>query len=139
MAQKYSEDGEFLVEKKKYYIVAGLVLMLLAAGWILFSGTGADNNNISDTIQRIGDNNARTGQEVDNARQQVAGAAANAAGTLERIERSQTIAEQNTGTIAECRELVKQCQYDNSRAERILQEIEQRNKETASTGKEKSN
>ena len=127
------------MEKKKNYIVAGLALMLLAAGWILFGGTGADNNNISDTIQRISDNNARTGQEVDNARQQVAGAAAKAARALERIERSETIAEENARTIAECRELVKQCQYDNRRAKQILEDVEQRNKEPTTSVQDKPN
>lgn len=127
------------MEKKNYYIIVGVIILLLSTGWILFGGTGTDNNNISDTIQRISDNNTRAGQEVDNARQQVAGAADNATRTTERIERSESILNQNTGTIAECRELVRQCQNDNRRAERILQDIEQQNKTGTAQSKVKPN
>ena len=86
----------------------------------MFWGTGSDNNNVADTVQRIGYNNTRAGQEIDDARQQVAGASDNAARTFKIIKQSEIIVEQNTGAIAECRELVRQCQDDNRRAERIL-------------------
>lgn len=127
------------MEKKKYYIVACVIILLLAAGWILFGGTGPDNNNVADTIQRVSDDNKRAGKAVDDAKQEVTGAAANAARTLERIERSTDIVESNSSTIAECRDLVAECQESNRRAKQILEGIELRNKETAAAGKDKSN
>ena len=127
------------MEKKKYYIGASVIIMLLTAVWILFGGTGTDNNNVADTIQRIGDNNTRAGQEIDGARQQIRGASVNTARARERIERSTDIVESNSSTIAECRQLVRQCQEHNKRAKQIIEDIEQRNKEPAEAVKVKSN
>ena len=76
---------------------------------------------------------------VYDVRKQIVVASDNATRNTERIERSESIVEQNTRTIIECRELIRQCQDDNRRAERILRDIAQRNKEPATTCQDKSN
>ena len=114
------------MSKKTTYIIFSIIIILaLFCAYDLFSRKPSDN--VANTIQSISDDNKRAGTEVNNARQQITDASANATRIIERVERSETIVNQNAGTITECRELTKQCLELNRQAKSILADVDKRN------------
>ena len=127
------------MEKKTTYIIFILVLCLACfSAWDLFSrnSKGTNGNNALDTVQELSGDNTKAGGEVDNARQQISDASANTAGVITRVERSEDIVNQNSTTIAECRELARQCLELNRQAKSILNDIEQGNQSGTQTSKD---
>lgn len=116
--------------KKSYIIIAVLLVGILAGAWVLFGSSGEDDN-INRTVSDIKEDNQRAGELIDDARQQIAGASVDAAGALNRVERSQDIIKQNSSTIAECRELCAKLQDNNRQAKSVLADIESANKKPA--------
>ena len=135
MAQKYSEDGEFLVEKKKYYIIICVVSFAIAI--YVFWGRGATVHDILNRIDGITANNVGTGKAVDSAKSNVGNVGNELGAVSDRVAEYAKSAHSITSEIKDSRELSERSLELNRRAKQILENIEQRNKEpaTASNGK----
>ena len=133
--QKYSKDGEFLVEKKKCYIITGVVALALAV--YVFWGGGATVHDILNRIDGIAANNFGAGKAVDSAKQDV-GDVGNELGTVSgRVGEYAKSAHDIAGEIKDSRELAQRSLELNRRAKQILDGVEQRNKETTARIKDK--
>ena len=133
--RKYSKDGESGVEKKKYYIIAGIIAVALAV-YVFWSG-GATVHDILNRIDGITANNVGAGKAVDSAKQDV-GDVGNELGTVSgRVGEYAKSAHDIAGEIKDSRKLAQRSLKLNRRAKQILEAIEQRNKEPATAGKDK--
>ena len=134
--QKYSKDGEFLVEKKKYYIII-YCFVTIALAVSVFWGGGATVHDILNRIDGIAANNVGAGKAVDSAKQDV-GDVGNELGTVSgRVGEYAKSAHDIAGEIKDSRELAQRSLELNRRAKQILEDIEQRNKETTARIKDK--
>ena len=125
------------MEKKNIYIILAVVLLVLAG--YMFCGNGTSVHDILDRIDGITANNERAGAAVDSAQQNV-GDVGNELGTVGgRVGEYAKSAHDIAGEIKDSRKLAQRSLKLNRRAKQILEAIEQRNKEPAATGKEKSN
>ena len=125
------------MEKKKCYIITGVVALALAV--YVFWGGGAAVHDILNRIDGITTNNIRAGKAVDSAKQDV-GDVGNELGAVSgRVGEYAKSAHGIAGEIKDSRELAQRSLELNRRAKQILEDIEQRNKEPAASSKDKSN
>ena len=125
------------MEKKKYYIIAGVVAAALAV--YVFWGGGATVHDILNRIDGITANNVGAGKTVDSAKQDV-GDVGNELGAVSgQVGGYAKSAHDIAGEIKDSRELTQRSIDLNRRAKQILEDVEQRNKEPAEAGKDKSN
>ena len=123
------------MEKKKYYIVAGVAALALAV--YVFWGRGATVHDILNRIDGITANNVGAGKAVDSAKQDI-GDIGNELGTASgRLGEYAKSAHDIAGEIKDSREIAKRSLELNRRAKQILEDIEQRNKEPAKEKKDK--
>ena len=134
--QKYSKDGEFLVEKKKYYIIITCFVAVALTVYV-FWGRGAAVHDILNRIDGITANNVGARKAVDSAKQDI-GDIGNELGTASgRLGEYAKSAHDIAGEIKDSRELAQRSLELNRRAKQILEDIEQRNKEPTAAGKDK--
>ena len=125
------------MEKKKYYIIAGVVAVALAV--YVFWGGGATVHDILNRTDGITANNVGAGKAVDSAKQNV-GDVGNKLGAVSgRVGGYAKSAHDIAGEIKDSRELTQRSLELNRRAKQILEYVEQRNKEPATAGEDKPN
>lgn len=125
------------MEKKNYYIIAGIIAVALAV--YVFWGGGATVHDIINRIDGITANNVGAGKAVDSAKQDV-GDVGNELGAVSgRVGGYAKSAHDIADEIKDSRELAQRSLEFNRRAKQILEDIEQRNKEPAKAGKDKPN
>ena len=123
------------MEKKNYYIISGIIAVAIAV--YVFWGGGATVHDILNRIDGITANNERAGKAVDSAKQDV-GDVGNELGTVSgRVGEYAKSAHDIAGEIKDSRELAQRSLELNRRAKQILEDIEQRNKEPETAGKDK--
>jgi methyl-accepting chemotaxis protein len=123
------------VEKNKYYIIVCIFAVALAV-YVLCSG-GATFHDILNRVDGITANNVGAGKAVDSVKQDV-GDVGNELGAVSgRVGEYAKSAHDIAGEIKDSREIAKRSLELNRRAKQILEDIEQRNKEPAATGKDK--
>ncbi len=121
------------MEKKNIHFILAAILLVLA-GYML-CGNGTSVHDILNRIDGITANNERAGAAVDSAQQNV-GDVGNELGTVgNQVGEYAKSAHDIAGEIKDSRELAKRSHELNRRAKQILEDIEQRNKEPATKGK----
>ena len=124
------------MEKKKYYIViAGIIAGALAV--YVFWGRGATVHDILNRIDGITANNVGAGKTVNSAKQDVGDVGNELGGVSKRVGEYAKSAHDIAGEIKDSRELAKRSLELNRRAKQILEDIEHRNKEPETAGKDK--
>lgn len=88
-------------------------------------------DNITNAIQSAQEHNQRAGELADATRNEVNAARTDITRAVDNVSRAEGIADQNAGTIAECRNLVSTLQDRTREAKSILGDIERANKEAA--------
>ena len=123
------------MEKKNIRFILAAILLVIAG--YLFCGNGTSIHDILNRIDGITANNVGAGKAVDSAKQDV-GDVGNELGTVgSRVGEYAKSAHDIAGEIKDSREIAKRSLELNRRAKQILEDIEQRNKEPAATGKDK--
>ena len=125
------------MEKKNIYSILAVVLLVLA-GYV-FCGNGTSIHDILDRIDGITANNERAGAVVDSAKQNVGDVGNELRTVSNQVGEYAKSAHDIADEIKDSRELAKRSLELNRRAKQILEDIEQRNKEPATTCQDKSN
>ena len=126
------------MEKKKYYIIITCFVAVALTVYVFWGG-GATVHDILNRVDGITANNVGAGKAVDSAKQDV-GDVGNELGAVSgRVGEYAKSAHDIAGEIKDSRELTQRSLELNRRAKQILEDIEQRNKEPATTCQDKSN
>ena len=123
------------MEKKNIHFI--LVAFLLVLAGYLFCGNGTSIHDILDRIDGIAANNERAGAVVDSAKQNVGDVGNELRTVSNQVGEYAKSAHDIAGEIEDSRELAKRSLEINRRAKQILEDVEQRNKEPATPGKDK--
>ena len=125
-----------MYEKIKSWISNNRFLISLGVGTILFllcylysHRTTPTADDITNAIYRTQEHNQRAGELADAARGEITDAGADVTRAIENLERAESIANQNAGTLEECRNLVSTIKDRTREAKSILADIERSNKE----------
>lgn len=125
-----------MYEKIKSWISNNRFLVGMAVGAILFllcylysHRTTPTADDITNTIYRTQEHNQRAGELTDAAGSEIKAAGTDIARAIENIERAESIANKNAGTIEECRNIVSTLKDRTREAKSILTDVERTNKE----------
>ena len=125
-----------MYEKIKSWISNNRFLVGMAVGAILFllcylysHRTTPTADDITNTIYRTQEHNQRAGELTDAAGSEIKAAGTDIARAIENIERAESIANQNAGTLEECREIVSTLKVLSGEAKSILADVKRANKE----------
>ena len=127
-----------MYEKIKSWISNNRFLTGVGVGAILFllcylysHRTTPTADDITNTISRTQEHNQRAGELADAARGEITDAGADVTTTraIENVERAESIANQNAGTLEECRNIVSTLKDRTREAKSILADVERTNKE----------
>jgi len=120
-----------MYEKIKSWTLNNRFLVGMAVGAILFllcylysHRTTPTADDITNTISRTQEHNQRAGELADAARGEITDTRA-----IENVERAESIANQNAGTLEECRNIVSTIKDRTREAKSILADVERTNKE----------
>ena len=116
------------LSNNSFFIKLAVCAALLFCGYMLGHRISPASDNISSTIQSIKGNNITAGKLVDDARGQIKSAGTDIAGAVKNVERAEGLAQQNAGTITECRNIVGALRDTTRKAKSILDDIERANK-----------
>lgn len=125
-----------MYEKIKDWISNNRFLVGMAVGAILFllcylysHRTTPTADDITNTIYRTQEHNQRAGELTDAAGSEIKAAGTDIARAIENIERAESIANQNAGTLEECRDIVSTLKVLSGEAKSILADVKRANKE----------
>ena len=125
-----------MYEKIKSWISNNRFLISLGVGTILFllcylysHRTTPTADDITNAIYRTQEHNQRAGELADAARGEITDAGADVTRAIENVERAESIANQNAGTLEECRNIVSTIKAGTREAKSILADVEQSAKE----------
>lgn len=125
-----------MYEKIKSWISNNRFLISLGVGTILFllcylysHRTTPTADDITNAIYRTQEHNQRAGELADAARGEITDAGADVTRAIENLERAESIANQNAGTLEECRNIVSTIKAGTREAKSILADVEQSAKE----------
>lgn len=86
-------------------------------------------DDITNAIYRTQEHNQRAGELTDAARGEITDAGADVTRAIENVERAESIANQNAGTVEECRNIVSTLKDRTREAKSILADVKRANKE----------
>lgn len=125
-----------MYEKIKSWTLNNRFLVGMAVGAILFllcylysHRTTPTADDITNTISRTQEHNQRAGELADAARGEITDAGADVTRAIENVERAESIANQNAGTLEECRNIVSTLKDRTREAKSILADVKRANKE----------
>lgn len=125
-----------MYEKIKSWISNNRFLVGLGVGAVLFllcylfshrNTPAADD--ITNTISRTQDHNQRAGELTGAAGSEIKAAGTDITRAIENVERAESIANQNAGTLEECRNIVSTIKAGTREAKSILADVERSAKE----------
>lgn len=125
-----------MYEKIKSWISNNRFLISLGVGTILFllcylysHRTTSTADDITNTISTAKEHNQRAGELTDAAGSEIKAAGTDVTRAIENVERAESIANKNAGTIEECRNIVSTLKDRTREAKSILTDVERTNKE----------
>lgn len=120
------------ISNNRFLIGLGIGAVLFLACYLYSHRTTPTADDITNAIQSVKEHNQRAGELTDAARSEVKAAGADIARAIENVERAENIANQNAGTLEECRNLVSTIKDRTREAKSILADVERANKEAES-------
>ena len=125
-----------MYEKIKSWISNNRFLTGVGVGAILFllcylysHRTTPTADDITNAIYRTQEHNQRAGELTDAAGSEIKAAGTDVTRAIENVERAESIANKNAGTIEECRNIVSTLKDRTREAKSILTDVERTNKE----------
>ena len=125
-----------MYEKIKSWISNNRFLTGVGVGAILFllcylysHRTTPTADDIRNAIYRTQEHNQRAGELTDAAGSEIKAAGTDVTRAIENVERAESIANKNAGTIEECRNIVSTLKDRTREAKSILTDVERTNKE----------
>lgn len=125
-----------MYEKIKSWISNNRFLTGVGVGAILFllchlysNRTAPTGDDVTNAIQSAQEHNKRAGELADATRDEIKAAGTDIARAIENIERAESIANQNAGTLEECRNIVGTIKDRTREAKSILADIGRSDKE----------
>lgn len=122
-------------KSKVGYLIIAFLLAWLLAQFFFYSVTCTATElppqlTISRTQYiRTQEHNQRAGELTDAAGSEIKAAGTDIARAIENIERAESIANQNAGTLEECRDIVSTLKVLSGEAKSILADVKRANKE----------
>lgn len=122
-------------EKIKNWTLNNRFLVGMGVGAVLFLACLFSHRNtpatddITNTISRTQDHNQRAGELTGAAGSEIKAAGTDITRAIENVERAESIANQNAGTLEECRNIVSTIKAGTREAKSILADVERSAKE----------
>lgn len=119
------------ISNNRFLVGMGVGAVLFLACYLYSRRATPTGDDITNAIQSAQEHNQRAGKLADDARNEVATAGADITRAIDNVSRAEGIADQNAGTIAECRNIVSAVRDRTREAKSILADIERANEEAA--------
>ena len=117
------------ISNNRFLTGLGVGAFLFLACYLFSHRTATTDDDITNTISRVEEHNQRAGELTDAAGSEIKAAGTDIARAIENIERAESIANQNAGTLEECRNIVSTIKARTREAKSILADVERSAKE----------
>ena len=117
------------ISNNRFLVGMGVGAVLFLACYLFSHRAAPTNDDITNAIQSVKEHNQRAGELADAARGEIKAAGTDVTRAIENVERAESIANKNAGTIEECRNIVSTLKDRTREAKSILTDVERTNKE----------
>ena len=119
------------ISDNRFLVGVGVGAVLFLACYLYSHRTTPTADDITNAIQSVKEHNQRAGELTDAAGSEIKAAGTDVTRAIENVERAENIANQNAGTLEECRNIVGTIKDRTREAKSILDDVERANKAPA--------
>ena len=119
------------ISNNRFLVGVGIGAVLFFSCYLFSHRAAPTNDDITSAIQSVKEHNQRAGELTDAAGSEIKAAGTDVTRAIENVERAENIANQNAGTLEECRNIVGTLKDRTREAKSILADVERANKAPA--------
>lgn len=117
------------ISNNRFLVGVGVGAVLFLACYLFSHRNTPTADDITNTISGTQDHNQRAGELTGAAGSEIKAAGTDITRAVENVERAESIANQNAGTLEECRNIVSTIKARTREAKSILADVERSAKE----------
>lgn len=117
------------ISNNRFLVGVGIGAVLFLSCYLFSHRAAPTNDDITNAIQSVKEHNQRAGELTNAAGSEIKAAGTDVTRAIENVERAESIANQNAGTLEECRNIVSTLKDRTREAKSILADVERTNKE----------